>query len=454
MKKYIKLAVVALAAVTFTACTEDKVYDVNFDAVPQASDYEQMVTVDVDQNTNYATFNFAGTGVYPVWIIDGKSYSTAHSFSRYYRKAGDYSVEVKFGNSNGLSQGTISKTFHVDKTKMNGFAGYVYESDFNLWTKATKQDPTFFYAPGWAQIADPSWSFDGDAYTLTLPEATTERWQAQMHVKTDINLTAGTHYDGSIIITSSQDISGITVKIHPEGDDDDSHSFFPSQKINLTGGEPQAFFFSDLEAAVDMNNVVYTFDFGGNPAGVELVLENIVLKDHADDDGTVLPELPTTPEPNWVGVGDAANLWSTVVPVMEYYYAPGWNQLPDPTMTIGNNRYELSLPSATFETWQAQVKFHTNLSFTAGALYDFRITFESNVDVPNVTVKLTQDGDDNNFFFAEATPLTGGGKDTFWRASVTAPADMPATMLVLDFGGNPDGTEVVISDIIIQEHHD
>ena len=454
MKKYIKLAVLALAAAGFTACTEDKVYDVNFDAVPQASDYEQMVTIDVDQNTNYATFSFAGAGVYPVWIIDGKSYSTAHSFSRYYRKAGDYSVEVKFGNSNGLSQGTISKSFHVDNTKMSGFAGYVYDSDFNLWKPATKKDPSFFYAPGWAQIADPAWSFDGDAYTLTLPEATTERWQAQMHVGTDINLTAGTHYDGSIIITSSQDISGITVKIHPDGDDDDGHSFFPSQKINLTAGEPQAFFFSDLEAAVDMNNVVYTFDFGGNPAGVELVLENIVLKDHANDDGTVLPELPGIPEPNWVAVDDAANFWSTVTPTMEYYYAPGWAQLPDPTMVMGDNRYELSLPSATFETWQAQVKFHTNLSFAAGTLIDFRINFESNVDIPAVTVKLTQDGDDNNFFFAETVALHGGGKDTYWTASAVAPADMPVTMLVLDFGGNPDGTEVVISDIIIQEHHD
>ncbi len=31
---------------------------------------------------------------------------------------------------------------------------------------------------------------------------------------------------------------------------------------------------------------------------------------------------------------------------------------------------------------------------------------------------------------------------------------MPDVKLVLDFGGNADGTEVTISNIILQKHHD
>lgn len=98
------------------------------------------------------------------------------SFSRYYRKAGEYSVEVKVGNGNGVSKGTITKTFTVDKTKMTGFAGFVYDSEFNLWLKSEHKINSFWYAPGWNQIADPSCSFSTDMISLTLPEATTDQW--------------------------------------------------------------------------------------------------------------------------------------------------------------------------------------------------------------------------------------------------------------------------------------
>ena len=225
-------------AMVFSACSEDSVYNVDINAVPMAADYADNINITVDQATNTAYFEFTGRGVYPVWIIDGKSYSSAHTFSRYYRKAGEYSVEVKIGNANGMSQGTLTKTFTIDKTAMNGFGGFVYESDFNLWNGATKKEPSFFYAPGWNQIANPAYSFDGDAYIVTLPEETTDQWQAQMHIGTDICLEEGKTYDGSFIFTSTMDMKNITLKIHPDGDDDDSHSFFPNQKINLTAGEP------------------------------------------------------------------------------------------------------------------------------------------------------------------------------------------------------------------------
>lgn len=307
------------APVLVTSCSEDDYYNVDINGVPEASAYVDDVRISVDQETNTAYFEFTGKGVYPVWIIDGKSYSSNMTFNRYYRKAGDYSVEVKIGNGNGISQGTITKTFHIDKTQMNGFGGFVYDSEFNLWTKAERHINSFFYAPGWAQIADPACSFDGDTFTLTLPEATSEQWQAQMHVGTDISLPQGELYDGSVIVTASQDMSNITMKIHPDGDDDDGHSFFCSQKISVSAGEPAAFFFSGLETAVDMNNLVYTFDFGGNPAGIEIVIENIVLKKHSDDDGTVLPEIQTDQEPVWVALDSADNLFSAFSYTPSFY---------------------------------------------------------------------------------------------------------------------------------------
>lgn len=464
MKLYIKsiaFATLALGALSLGSCSEDSVYEVDINAIPLASDYADAVTITVDQATNYATFSFNAPGVYPVWIIDGKSYSTSQSFTRYYRKAGEYSVEVKIGNANGISQGALTKTFTVDHTIMNGFAGFVYDQETNLWLGATKNDPTFYYAPGWAQIADPSYSFDGDAYTLSLPEATTDKWQAQMHIGTDICLNEGEGYDGSFIFTSTKDMNGVTLKIHPQGDDDDAHSFFPQQKINLTAGEPQTFWFSNLVAAVPMNNIVFTLDFGGCPAGVEVTIENFVLKSHSVDDGTVLPELPSEPEPTWAAEDSPANLWSTATISNTFYYAPGWAQIADPKVTIEGNSYTFELPSATFEQWQAQCCFVTDLSAPdMDKLYDFRIVLESTTDIPAAMVKLVEADEsevkhDDNFFFAENVALTAGGKTTFWVSKVKAPKNpMHSINLVLDFGGCPDNTEVKVSGIIFQEHHD
>lgn len=460
MKLYIKALAAAMllgaAPAILTSCTEDSVYDVDINAVPEAADYADNIKVTVDQTTNTAYFEFDGKGVYPVWIIDGKSYSTSFKASRYYRKAGEYTVEVKIGNGNGVSQGTVTKTFTVDKTIMNGFPGFVYDSPFNLWTSAKKEIRSFFYAPGWAQIADPQATFDGDTFVVPLPEATTERWQAQMHVATDISLTEGESYDGSVIFTSNMDIKGITVKIHPDGDDDDAHSFFPSQSVDLTAGEPAAFFFSDLVAAVPMDNLVYTFDFGGNPAGVEIVIENIVLKKHSDDDGTVLPELPTEPEPAWVAVDSDENLFKGMTYTTEFYYAPGWAQIADPGFVDnGDGSYTITLPEAAPDRWQAQVKILTSIAIPDPAVaYDFCCKMTANQDIPAVMFKLTQTGNDDNFFFADEAPVSGTTK--FWRSKAlpSQGAAMEKLSLIFDFGTCAAGTEVTVSDIILQVHHD
>lgn len=453
MKRYIKFAACALAVVSLAACNEEKVLNVDVNAIPQVSDYADNFVVTVDQETNTATFAFNGEGVYPVWIIDGNTYSSNPTMTKYYRKAGEYSVEAKVGNANGISDGALSLPFTIEKTKMSGFGGFVFDSEHNLWLTAKKQINSFFYAPGWAQLPDPAHSLTDDAFTVTLPEATTDQWQAQCHIGTDICLPAGEHFDGSFIFTTTMDLGNATLKIHPEGDDDDAHSFFPNAKIKTSADEPVTFWFYDLEAAVDMNNLVFTLDFGGNPAGIQITVENFVLKNHIYDDGTEVPEIQTTPEPNWVDVNSADNLWSSVVPEIGFYYAPGWSQLPDPVPTVSGNSITFALPSATWEQWQAQMFVAGGPAFGSDESYDFKVEIESNVELPSVTVKFTEDGDDNNFFFSETVKLNEG-PNTFWQSALTAPAPMAKTRFVFDFGGNPDGTEVTIKNITIQKHLD
>jgi len=201
----------------------------------------------------------------------------------------------------------LSKMEYVDAIGyegdfITGFVGYDYNSEFNLWTKQhlSQDDVEFYYAPGWTQIKDLALAFNGDELKVTFPKATDDHWQAQMHVKTQISVPAGQLMDGSIIISSNTAITDATCMIHPYGDD--ANAFYPSEfgdkkgyySISLRGGETKAFFFHDVPAPVDMNNLVWTFDFGGCPENTKITIRNFILKKSSDDDGTIIPEAPNT----------------------------------------------------------------------------------------------------------------------------------------------------------------
>lgn len=438
----------------FTACSPEEFDSPNEAGIPVAADYEDAVRIVVDQETNYANFYFeSGNGVMPVWIIDGKNYSSDFTMSKYYRKAGDYSVEVKIANANGVSDGSISRTFHVDKTKMTGFGGFVYDSEFNMWTKAMVEAPTFWYAPGWGQIADPAYTLTDGAYVVTLPAATTDTWQAQMALATDMSTSAGKHYDFSVILTSTTDHPHVTVKLTDATDDG---NFYFEGKVALTANEPLCFWKSDMEG-LDIASLKLVFDFGGNAENSEITIESVVLKDHADDDGTEVPVIDETPEPEWVDVNSDENLWKGAQYEMSFYYAPGWNQIANPGMTEEGTEYAFTLPEATTDQWQAQCTFVTsNVATSAADEYDFKVTITSNTDLPGMTVKLCSagEGGDNIIIVNEEKVAVTADVPTVIKGIKKAGQDIEAAKLVFDFGGNPAGTVVQVKNIILQKHKD
>ncbi|MBQ6763248.1 MAG: PKD domain-containing protein, partial [Bacteroidales bacterium] len=127
MKTIWQYIAIAALAVSAAACTPEYPTP-NQAGLPQASDLD--VTISVDQTTNYVTFVMNNKGVVPVWIfgdqkIDGKAgkkYSyTDNNVSLRFRDAGEYTVEVKAYNANGLSQGSLVKTFTLDNTYRDPF---------------------------------------------------------------------------------------------------------------------------------------------------------------------------------------------------------------------------------------------------------------------------------------------------------------------------------------------
>lgn len=447
--KYIGRA--ALCSAALVACTPDEFDSPNGGARLKAADYAGNVEISVDQQTNNAYFTFRpAAGVTPVWLIDGTQYNSDFTCKKYQRKAGKYDLGFMVKNANGLSVDTVWFDYTMNKTIMNGFAGFDVDSDDNLCKTAKFTQASGYYAPGWSQVADPTVIYGkGTDFTVQLPLATSERWQAQVPFETTICTVAeeGKTYDFSCILTSTKDFKAMIKLTNPHDDND----FYFAEEQAMKAGEPICFYMTGLPSRT-IDNLKLFFDFGGCPENTEVAVENIVFIESSKN--TIVAPEKDVPEPVWVDVNSSDNLWNVANPrQIEGYYAPGWAQIPDPSVVVSDGKIMIKLPEATFERWQAQVPFLLDLAIDdVDTEYDFLAVIESNTSFKPM-VKLTDATDDNNFFFADdSKALVEGGELRFFQTKVKLSNPCEALKLFFDFGGNPANTEITISNIILQKH--
>jgi hypothetical protein len=337
--------------------------------------------------------------------------------------------------------------------------GFDPNSDFNMW-KNVDYTMFFWYAPGWSQIADPGFTANGNDYTISLPEATTDQWQAQVAFKTtNISTNAATNYDFSCIINSDKDLNGATVKLVMDGDD---NVFYFTDRIDLKAGEDYIFWKSDM-SGIDMERVNLFFDFGGCQAGTNVNISGIVLKDHANNDGTVPPndnpDNPDKPVMDW-DYESSANLWKavddgTLFDAFGYWFADdSWTPLgTQPEATHSGDTYEITLPEGMGGSqWQGQFHIDTKLTASAAKAYNFYFVMETDADCSGVTIKLTDSGDTN--FLCEGRHDMKADELFIFKlegATLKEGIDASALRLFFDFGGSPVGTHVKISKIYFEE---
>ena len=357
-------------------------------------------------------------------------------------------------------RGIAWRFIFTSEEEEKGFTGFDPNSDFNMW-KNVDYNMFFWYAPGWAQIADPSFEANGNDYTVFLPEATTEQWQAQMAFKTtNISTSAAHNYDFSCILNSDKDLNGVTVKLVMDGDD---NVFYFADRIDLKAGEDYIFWKSDMPG-IDMERVNLFFDFGGCQAGTTVNISNIVLKDHANDDGTVLPVTPDEPTVEWVDVNSADNLGAgfNTAGLMTFWWADaGWQQIADPGFSYANGVYTVTANDATASEWQAQCSITgVPLHIEKGQAYDVLVTVTTNMELGRATVKVNKDPDvtnDPNTLCYKGDFALEDGENVLQFIGVVAKngaeeIEFDQGKFILDFGGCPAGFEAKISDIIIQKH--
>ena len=342
-------------------------------------------------------------------------------------------------------------------------SGFDAGSAFNMW-KGITPTMSFYYNPdpGWGneQTAAFEALFKGgdNDYTVTIPNECYSEWQAQVHFHTTLTTSAATNYDFSCIFNSDRDIEGVVVKLTNE---DDSEAIIDEHNINLKAGQDYVFWVSDV-AGKDLNPVKLVMDFGHATGETKVNISNIVLKDHANDDGTIVSgggggggDKPTM---DW-DYESGANLWKavddgTLFGAFGYWFADNnWSQIANSEATHSGDTYEITLPEGIGSSqWQGQFHIDTKLTASAAKAYNFYLVMEADADCPGVTIKLTDSGDSN--FFCEGRHDIKADEPFIYKltgATLKDGVDATSIRLFFDFGGSPAGTHVKISKIYFEE---
>ncbi len=343
-----------------------------------------------------------------------------------------------------------SAPFGSDKDNV-GFQGFDATSDFNMF-KSCKYTNTFYYAPGWSQLPDPTMTVDGTKFKLSYSKATAAQWQNQIMFNTDMATSASKTYDFSAKITTSNDVPAATVKVCSA---DDKTAIVDYEKsVSLKANKQYVVYGSGVKGA-DINNVKLVFDFGGNPDNTNVTISDIVLKDNANDDGTVAP----------LNYDDPNNLWKDIDANQSYdmtfwWSNANWGQIGNPdfkvsTKAYGGKVYTIKANDATSLEWQAQNTFTPkSLPVAATDLVDFSCVLSCPTSVPRATIKLCESGgkDDNNLlFYKNDISLKAGEKKVlkFTDTKLSGATDVKNIKLIFDFGGCKAGDEFTITDITL-----
>ena len=328
-----------------------------------------------------------------------------------------------------------------DDKPVGGEVVFDPNSDRNMWKKAVTTDHHFWFANNdWGEISPATITSDGGTHTFVLPEGIgSQQWQGQFFFQnTGLATSASKTYDFYLVMNSSADHAGVTVKLCAQGDD----------AAIITDGRYALKAFEDYvlkvvaAPGIDCDNLKLVLDFGGGQGGSSVVVKDIILQEHIDGGG------PAPFDP-----GAADNLWNNAVMDVSYWFADeGWGQIANPQHTVDGSTHTIVLPEGMgSQRWQGQFVFNnTGIVTSADKTYDFQLVLNSTADHPGVTIKLTQQDNDNVFFFEDAHAVTAY-EDYKYQVYGVQGVDLSNAKLVLDFGGGVPGSTVVIKEIVLRE---
>ena len=460
MKNLFKYSIGALfAGLAMTACSPEDFSGADPNGVPTVSGTDFQMTVDQETNQMIATYTPA-PGTYPIWIMNGTQYSTLQEVGYQNPEAGDYTIELKLGNRNGFSQGTVSKTFTFNETKVD------YSADFRRIT-----------GKEW-RIANKEVAHMGCGPAGT---AGTEWWSAQPNDKKDfgvyddrITFTADTRKGGTYSYSAGADgktyVNTGTTKWGSEPADFDA--VIGDQ---TTTWSFEVYEWQDAEGNVSKQTYIQlaantAFPYISSDAQYEnpkfrietLTATKMVLVYDAPDRSIAWRFILTSAaderlvEEQGFDANSDFNLWKGVTPDATFYFAPNWS--PDrtaemqATYTDKGNDYSVTVPDAAFDRWQAQMHLHTTgVETSAANHYDFSCIFVADADIDGVTVKVTNEADNEAIIDVDNISLKAGKEYVFWKSDVEG-KDLSPVKIVFDFGPATGATNISVSNIVLKDH--
>lgn len=178
-----------------------------------------------------------------------------------------------------ISNSAQSLSFHLSDGNKKGFNigeidSIAFRDGVNLMEKS-KITTSFYYAPSWNKIADPTLKVSDGVYTTTWKTATSAQWQAQMFFTTDISTSFENEYDFSVSLISDKKVNKATLKLYEDGQNE---LYYFEQNITLEAGKPVHFEKKGMEG-IDMKKVCLLVDIGGNTSNTTLKVSNISLRE-------------------------------------------------------------------------------------------------------------------------------------------------------------------------------
>ena len=450
--KNILYSILSALCLLGASCSPDEFDGANPNGIPTMENVDFQITVDQETNQMVAHYSPA-PGTYPVWILDGATYSTLNEVGYKNDEAGTHTIELRLGNRNGFSVTGIKKEYTFNETKID------YTADFRRitgkeWRIDNKEAAHMGCGEGgtdgsnwWAAVADDKKAFgvydDRITFTADTRKGGTYTYHAgpdgMTYVNKETQWANGATEDVDVALGDQTSIWDFE-----ELDWTDKEGKVSKQRYIRLGEKT---LFPYISSNAQYEDPLFRVE--------QLTASKMVLVYEKPDHSIAWRFIFTSKEGEKEFAGFDANsdynMWKGITPSMEFWYAPGWVQIDNPGFVDAGNDYTIELPQATTDQWQAQVKFHTDLSTSASSNYDFSAIFNSDKDLNGATVKLVLDGDDGVFYFTDRIDLKAGEDYIFWKSDMPG-IDMSKVMLVLDFGGCQENTVVNVSNIVLKDH--
>lgn len=466
--KYIGSALACVLAVT--ACSPEEFTGADQNGLPTVDG--RQVSVTTDQETNTAVFTVSGDfkGCYPVWYLDGKIYSFLATGSYSSMEQGTHELEVKVMNRNGISQASAKGSFTFNETKVD-FTPYFSKmcnkqwridyaevghmgcgptgTDGSEWWKAAVNDKA-----DWG-VYDDRISFahsdsdpaTGGTYSYNPGEGGTVYVNTGSSAFAEFNTNDGNDFMATVAPQTSSytlvpgtfnDEACLYIQFAPQ-------TLLPYIPNDATYNNPyyriEALTNTRMVLVCDEGSIAWRLVFTSR--------EDTGLPEPGDEAGATMDWNYDAASNLWKGV-DTGDNFDKVSP---WFANNDWAQIADPEWKHEGDTWQITMPEGIGSSqWQGQFPIHTTLSASMNKRYNFYCVVESDNDMPGLTIKLTETGDDNNFFFADRHEVTADKAFVYKAENVSLPLkDAAALSLFLDFGGTPAGTVVKVSKIYFEE---